>query len=200
MRITPISASGNMVDEGVDLVAVSSDDGVTWELLEAPGDRVWFGEVQTAADIPRWVEPLAWGPNGELYALWSEESGLWLGRSQDLGATWDRWRLAKDEPPLYYPLLDVEPGGMLAASWFSGVGDDLRAHVGIIRPGGFRPSMGASEPIPVDAWEMILGASTRSPAGEYFPVAFLADGDLGAVLPIQGSDRGEGFSWLRLSW
>ena len=39
----------------------------------------------------------------------------------------------------------------------------------------------------------------RDTAGEYFPVKFLADGDLGAVLTIQEAEKGNGFVWLRIS-
>src|SRR5687767_5622312 len=41
VRITPLSASGNVHHEGVDLVAVSSDGGATWAKHAAPGQRAW---------------------------------------------------------------------------------------------------------------------------------------------------------------
>ena len=43
------------------------------------------------------------------------------------------------------------------------------------------------------------GARVRDPAGEYVPVVFLSDGDLGVVTPIQnGADGRGGFSWWRI--
>src|SRR5207247_1419266 len=41
VRITPLSASGNRSDTGVDLIAVSIDGGKTWNKHAAPGEREW---------------------------------------------------------------------------------------------------------------------------------------------------------------
>ena len=41
VRVTPLSASGNKFDKGVDLVAVSTDAGATWQKHAAPGQREW---------------------------------------------------------------------------------------------------------------------------------------------------------------
>jgi hypothetical protein len=199
VRITPVSASGGQYDEGVDLIAVSDDDGRTWALHEPPGRRSWAMDLTQPEDIPRWVEPLAWDERGRLYYLWSEGAELRLGRSADLGVTWDSSVLVRGSAPLYYPFLGIAADGRMAASWFSGVGARLRAHVALVDVGRGEPTIDETPPLPVDAWRTVEGGKTTDPAGEYFPVAFLADGDLGAVLPIQESDRGEGFSWLRIA-
>jgi len=40
-RVVPLSAAGSKYDEGVDLIAVSIDGGMTWRKQEAPGYREW---------------------------------------------------------------------------------------------------------------------------------------------------------------
>ena len=199
VRISPVSASGARYDEGVDLIAVSEDDGGTWALHEAPGRRDWEPEVASPSDVPRWVDPVAWDSRGRLYHLWSEGTELRLGRSDDLGATWVSWALVEGTTTLYFPFLRVAADGQVAVSWFSGSGARLRAHVGLVDFGEDEPTIDETPSLPVDAWRNGEGERTADPAGEYFPVAFLLDGDLGAVLPIQESDRGDGFSWLRIA-
>jgi hypothetical protein len=75
----------------------------------------------------------------------------------------------------------------------------LRAHIGLIDADSPDPGFRLTEPLTADAWTEQEGQRVRDPAGEYFPVVFLDDGDLGAVLPIQASERGDGFSWLRIA-
>ncbi len=87
VRITPLSASGNKYDEGLDLIAVSSDGGASWQKHPAPGERDWSPDFQSDA-TPRWVEPLAWDAAGRLYSLWTDKKGVRLARSDDGGATW----------------------------------------------------------------------------------------------------------------
>jgi hypothetical protein len=200
VRIGPIAASGNDFDEGVDSIAVSSDDGDTWQMRAVPGDRQWSRIATSSGALPRWVEPIGWSADGQLYYLWSEGNELWLGHSDDLAATWDRSQLVSGESPLYYPFMSVGSDGRIAASWFSGFGPELRAHVGLIGRGERVPVLDGTRPLEVDAWRMQDGQRVRDTAGEYVPVAFLADGSLGAVLPIQESEGGSGgFTWLRIS-
>ena len=54
-----------------------------------------------------------------------------------------------------------------------------------------------AEPFQLDAWlEVEEESPARTPAGEYIPVLFLADGRLGVVTPIQDIVRDRwGFSW-----
>lgn len=201
VRIAPVSASGTRRDEGVDFVAVSVDGGASWARRDAPGTRRWDGdfEFETLTDVPRWVEPLAWTADGRLCHLWSEGTELWLGCSSDLGVSWDRSLVVRGTEPLYYPFLVADGRAGLAATWFSGRGEALRAHVGLLRPGAGSPLEAVSDPLALDAWRVEQGQRVRTTAGEYVPVALLADGDLGVILPIQASERGDGFSWLRLS-
>src|SRR6266536_262122 len=127
VRIVPLSASGNKFDPGVDLIAVSTDGGTTWQKRPAPGQRDWSQE-DTGRVTPRWVEPLAWDGDGRLYALWTDTTGVWLARSADRGGTWTSWRVVSSRTRSYYPYLVARGHGDLAATWFSGVGDDIEWH------------------------------------------------------------------------
>lgn len=191
VRIAPGSASGRRFDEDADHVAVSLDDGASWTLHPAPGLPVWD-------QVARWVEPLAWGDDGALYALWTEGTRLRLGRSGDHGASWTAWTVVQDEGPVYHPFLTPGPDGLMAASWFSGEGDALRAHVGLMDTRTEAPRLRRTRPLVVDAWQEQAGRRVRETAGEYFSVVFLADGDLGAALPIQNAEQGDGFAWIRI--
>ncbi|MEZ4423830.1 MAG: sialidase family protein [Gemmatimonadota bacterium] len=199
VRISPASASGNRLDEGVDWIAVSVDDGESWTLRAPPSHAEWSDPWATPAAVPRWVEPLAWGSDGTLYALTSRGTALELSRSTDLGQSWRTSPILQGSEPVYHPLLAAAADDRLAVSWFSGRDEQLRAHVGIVDLEDGHPFLTESQPLPVDAWQGQGDARTRDPAGEYLPLAFLADGSLATVLPIQASERGDGFTWLRLS-
>jgi hypothetical protein len=197
VRITPVSASGNRYDEGVELIAVSVDGGETWEKLAPPGNRAW-----SPADLPRWVEPLAWDAEGTLYHLWSEGSDLWLGRSQDRGETWESWTVVTGEDLLYFPYLVARGHGELAATWFSGFGDNLLGHVALIDArGGSQPLVRSADPFQLDCWSLQGDSQLRDPGGEDLPVLFLSGGYLCVVTPIQNSlENRQGFSWYRVSY
>ena len=47
VRVTPLSASGNQYDEGVDLIAVSTDGGKSWQKEAPPGTREWDPTFET---------------------------------------------------------------------------------------------------------------------------------------------------------
>jgi hypothetical protein len=117
-RVVPLSAAGSKYDEGVDLVAVSTDGGATWRNTAAPGYREW--SPGGYFPVPRWVEPLAWDGRGALYSFWTNFKGIWLARSTDQGATWTTWRLRESPEVEYFPYLVARGRGELAATWFSG--------------------------------------------------------------------------------
>jgi hypothetical protein len=203
VRIVPISASGSKVDSGVDEIAVSSDAGATWRTRPAPGRREWTPADSQPA-VPRWVEPLAWDAKGSLYSLWTGKDGLWLARSQDQGATWTTWRVLAGGDLRFYPYLVARGRGELAASWFSKRGDTIRAHVARLQTGAgdTPPRIAQSEPIQLE----VFGSSARkeSPTvqdtgGEYLALAFLRNGNLALVAPIQHETAKRlGFSWWRI--
>ena len=202
VRIVPLSASGNKFDPGVDLIAVSTDGGTTWEKRPPPGQRDWAQE-DTGRVTPRWVEPLAWDGEGRLYALWTDTTGVWLARSADRGGTWTSWRLVTSRAISYYPYLVARGHGELAATWFSGVGGDLEWRVARLQVPGdsAAPRVIQSAPLPIEVW-IPRGAQGDSlhhgTGGEYLGLAFLHDGGLGVVSPIQNpSAHRVGFTWWR---
>jgi hypothetical protein len=197
VRVAPISASGNRMDAGVDSIAVSIDGGASWTMRPAPGHPVW-----SATSLERWVEPLAWTTDGQLFAAWTEGNEVRLGRSTDLGATWVSWRIHEGSGPAFYPYLAVSATNALALTWHVGKGESLRWHVATLAaPTGAAPgSVRLSEPMLLDAWTWPAAAPdvppVRSTAGEYLAALFLRDGGLGVVTPVQSKTR-DGFTWWR---
>jgi len=202
VRIAPISASGQQFDEDVELIAVSTDDGRSWQKHVPPGDRDWSPDLADPTVLSRWVEPLAWDDDGALYYLWSEGQELRLGRSADRGGTWQTWTIAHGDEVMFFPYLIGRGRGELAATWFSGRGASLRVNVAVIELGSntaAQPRVTRAAPFQQDAWVTADGTRVRDPAGEYVPIVFLSDGDLGVVTPIQnGPDGRGGFSWWRI--
>ena len=190
VRVTPVSASGNKYDEGVDLIAVSTDGGMTWRKQAAPGTREWVYPPNYTDSVPRWVEPLAWDARGALYSLWTNLKGIWLARSVDQGATWTTWRLRESPEVAYYPYLVARGAGELAATWFYGRPEVLQAHVARIDvgEGGAPPRTVESQPFRPDSWRTDTrpeDPSIHDTAGEYLALLFLRNGGLAVVSPIQ---------------
>jgi hypothetical protein len=203
VRVIPISASGSKYDEGVDLIAVSTDGGLTWAKHPAPGYREWNPDVYFP--VPRWVEPLAWDARGALYSFWTNLKGIWLARSADQGATWTVWRLAENPDVSYFPYLTTHGSGELAATWFSGWGGTWRAHAARIDvgEGAEAPRMVESAPLKPDSWRRKRAwpedPQTPDPAGEYLPILLLRQGGLVIVSAIQNPvEKRFGFSFWKL--
>lgn len=197
VRVAPISASGNRNDPGVDSLRVSTDGGATWQSNAAPGHPVW-----SATSLDRWVEPLAWTADGQLFAAWTEGTDVWLGRSTDLGATWRSWTLARGTSKAFYPYLAISAKNELAVTWHAGAADSLRWHLATLNA-PIDTSLGpvrTSGPMLLDAWTWPADkpdvAPVRSSAGEYLAALFLRDGGLAVVTPVQSKAR-DGFTWWR---
>ena len=204
-RVTPASASGNKFTPGVDLMAVSQDGGKTWQKHPAPGQRDWDPDLDKGT--PRWVEPVAWDSKGALYYLWGTSKGLWLARSLDQGANWTNWHIIDKDELSYYPYLTARGDGELAATWSTGEGDALLAHVARINIGDGKalPQVVEAQPFQTETWsrafELRPGESPhRVTAGEYIPVIFLRAGGLGVVTTIQNPPQSRvGFRWWKFT-
>lgn len=202
VRIVPLAGSGNRIDREVDLIAVSADGGATWAKHPPPGAREWGFPIGNPADLPRWVEPIAWDDTGALFYLWSEGTTLVLGRSRDRGATWTTWPVASGGKRLYFPYLIGRGSGELVGSWVAGDGDSLEVRVAWIDASGDGPpSVLEARPVVPASYGFFPGTQDRrDPAGEYLATAFLRSGDIALVTPIQHFPAGRmGFSWWRFA-
>ena len=190
VRIVPTSASGRGYDEGVNLVAISTDGGATWQKRSLPGHRDW-APPGVDGGSPRWVEPVAWDTSGGLYVLWTELNRVWLARSRDQGVHWDTWKIAETDALAYYPYLTARRSGELAATWYSGVASELHWEACVIRlSDGAVPQVTRSSLLTTDSWHMsdaIIKAPVRDTAGEYLAALFLRDGNLVAVSAIKNA-------------
>ena len=198
-----VRAQQLIADLSSHLIAVSTDGGDSWEKHPKPGNRVWSDGFDDPAAVPRWVEPIAWDSEAVLYSLWSEGHDLWLGRSSDRGQTWSSWPVEHDDELVFYPFLVAGPSGQLAATWFSGRLGEFEAHAALFLPAAGdpeeKPRLLGSAPFLPDSWVLAEDSRIRDTAGEYLPVAFLADGDLAVVTTIQDVEAERfGFSWRRI--
>ncbi|MEQ8689507.1 MAG: sialidase family protein [Pseudomonadales bacterium] len=193
VRITPLSASAQRYDAGVDRIAISRDGGLHWKGVTAPGHRTWVsdgdeGDKRDEKIIPRWVEPVAWDGEGALYALWSEGERVMLARSRDAGEHWDQWELTTAESNAHYPYLIVRNNGEFAASWFSGEGADLSVQL----VHGHAPETPADAAVLSRALSFVQPARSGPKgnvlpvtAGEYLPLLFLSERRLAVAAVMQ---------------
>lgn len=200
VRVTPLSASGNKYDEGVDLIAVSTDGGATWQKHPAPGERDWSPDL-TGPATPRWVEPLAWDSAGRLYSLWTDKKGVRLARSSDRGATWTTSTIADTAAPAFFPYLVARGDGELAATWFTASTNDMHdLQWFAARADGAKVMLSAAQSLEARRPRERDGPMFNDPAGEYLPVAFLRDGTIAVVTPIQNwPEKRQGFTWWRFA-
>jgi hypothetical protein len=199
VRLTPHSASGFKDHPEVDLIAVSLDEGKTWQKHRAPGQRTWTPMMELkGGGLPRWVEPIAWDAAGTLYSLWTDHSGVHLARSGDRGSTWQQSLIVESkEATAFFPYLVARGAGELAATWFSANLPDyamLRAHVArITSRGDGAPEVRVAPPV---SFEALDARGNPQTGGEYLPVAFLRDGTVAVVTPLQNlKAKRLGFSW-----
>lgn len=201
VRITPLSASGNKYDEGVDLIAVSIDGGASWQKQSAPGVRDWSPDFMSDA-TPRWVEPLAWDAAGRLYSLWTDKKGVRLARSDDRGAHWTTRTLIETTAPAFFPYLVARGEGELAATWFTASTNDmhdLRWYAARVDGAAAEtPRVTVSAPHSLESRRRREqdGPFLNDTAGEYLGAALLRDGKIAVVTPIQNvPDKRFGFTW-----
>lgn len=196
VRVAPLSASAHKMDENIDLIRLSLDNGKTWEDVEIPGNRTW---TQDLSGIPRWVEPLAWDKEGKLYMLWSEGQTLHLGITDDNGKSWKEHSVVKSMDTLYFPYMEISEKGILC-TWVSGFNENIKHNAAILNIEEGNLQINAIEPQKLDIWSRFQnGDYQRSTGGEYFPIIPLKNGNFGMVTTIQNSKAGrEGFTWWEL--
>lgn len=183
VRIAPISASGNVFDEGLELVAVSTDDGNTWQTHEVPGTRQWDPTFSDPNVVSRWVEPIGWTDDGRLHALWSEGAVVHFATSSDQGASWSAGELTPVEGMAFFPYM-ISDGNALVATWFEQDGEELYARLARIEVGD-APQATVSERFQPDSFLEAPDPTMRSSAGEYVPALVLPSGRHLVVTPIQ---------------
>ncbi|MEL7123014.1 MAG: sialidase family protein [Bacteroidota bacterium] len=196
VRIAPLSASAFKMDEGVDLIRLSLDNGKSWKDVSIPGKRTW---TQDLSDIPRWVEPLAWDKEDRLYLLSSEGKELKLSATKDNGKTWKEYIIAESMDTLYFPYMQMSEQGILC-TWLSGFNENIRHHAAIVKFKEEKIQIFALEPLQLDVWSRFGGGDyERSTCGEYFPIIPLSNGNIGMVTTIQNSKANRlGFTWWEL--
>ena len=196
VRVAPLSASAHQMDEGIDLIRLSHDNGNTWKDVEIPGSRTW---TQDLTGIPMWVEPLAWDEEDNLYVLWSEGLELKLGMTDDNGASWQEQTVVQSEDTLYHPYLKMSEKGLLC-TWVSGFNKSIKHHAALLNMEGDEITAVQLEPQKLDVWSRYaLGEYQRSIGGEYFPIIPLSNGNFGMVTTIQNSKANRlGFTWWEL--
>lgn len=198
VRVTPLSASGQVFKENFDHVALSRDNGQSWILSEPPARMHWDPSLSQGGSLPRWVEPVAWGQDNTLYAFWSEGESVWLGWTEDEAQTWQKHQVAEENGVAYYPFLVAGDAGALAATWFVWVEDRLEARVAHLKRDEDGLQVRMSPAFIPQTWVDTREFRQPDSAGEYLPVVFLQNGDLGVAAPIQDAQHGRyGFSWMR---
>lgn len=175
-------------DPAADGVSISTDGGASWTFRDIPGNRTPFDRAYQGGDGTfRWAESVTFDADGVLHAGWTEEDRLHLARSRDLGKTWEHRAVAADPEALaYFPTLLAGPG-RLGATWYTYAEEKTRANVALVRwPAGAQPSLDRA------AYDV------EAEGGEYFPLAFLADGRLVTANFLPGSTAdAAGFEWRR---
>ncbi|MEM1190761.1 MAG: sialidase family protein [Pseudomonadota bacterium] len=199
VRVSPTSASGNRFDASADFILVSADRGSTWARVDPPAKLRWDPNPENPEGIPRWVSPLAFTPDGHLHHVWSEGDAVHHAASADLGNTWARSKLADADGTAFFPFLTADAEGRLAATWFVNRDSTLTVQLALLTPskGSSKPSVSLAEPFIPDSWDERLDTRRASPAGEYAAVAFLENGDIGVVTPVQDLHNARGGFSLR---
>ncbi len=195
-RVAPLSASGNKLDQGIDLVRLSLDNGRNWQDVELPGERSW---TQDFSGIPRWVEPLSFDQAGRFYTLWSEGKQLKMGMSSDNGQHWTEQLVAESQDTIYYPYMETH-GAYTLCTWVEGFNDKIRHHAAVIQVEKDKLHIFRLDPQKLDIRSRFqIGDNQLSTGGEYFPIIRLSNGNFGMATTIQNKTANRlGFTWWEL--
>ena len=195
-RISPLSASGQQLDESVDLAVISVNNGRSWQEVAVPGKRTW---TQDLSGVPRWVEPLIWDDKDQLWLLWSEGTELKLAVSSDQGNQWQEHLVRNHADTVYFPYMQLT-GDQFLCTWVSGFGDDIQHHAAVLSLENGSLHAAFLEPRTLNIWSRFaVGERTLDTGGEYFPIIALANGNFGMVTTIQNrKDDQLGFTWWEL--
>ena len=197
VRVGPLSASGFVFYEGLDLILLSMDYGATWNEVQLPGERVWSSEF--GQGTPRWVEPISWDEKGSLHYLWSEGRQLNLSVSDNNGKDWKTFPVTSSEKLIYCPYLTVA-NDKISCTWLSGKGNEITHHAGIIIIQGEQVYLSELEPQTLTDIKLRRGGEDLGHGGEYFPIKSLSSGGYGMVTSIQNEyDDRFGFTWWKLA-
>ncbi len=196
VRVTPLSASGNKIDAGIDLVRLSLDNGKSWQDVSLPGKRTWS---QDFSGVPRWVEPLAFDQKDQLYTLWSEGNELKMGISGDYGENWKEYLIEHSQDTIYYPYMESSKDYILC-SWVSGFNANIKHHAAVVKLENDEVKVYGLAPQKLDIRSRFgIGENQLSTGGEYFPIIPLSNGHFGMATTIQNQKSERlGFSWWEL--
>ena len=203
VRVIPFSASANRYDAGVDAIALSLDHGLNWMRRPVPEGIEWHPEFAAPGTLVRWVEPLAWTADGRLHYAWSSGDSMHYSHSADEGRNWTTELIAEGQGMAFFPYMVSNGENRLAVSWFVSDGAELFARLAVVdldKPIG-EGRISIAEPLEVQSWIEDLENKVQTTAGEYLAMAFLPDGDIALVAPIQDIHRDRwGFSFRRFRY
>ncbi len=196
LRIAPLSASGYQIDEGVDLIKLSNDNGKTWKDVKFPEELVWSPDM---SGLPRWTEPIGFDSEGNLYALWSTGNELKLAITKNEGKSWSKESIFKSEQMMYFPYMEISDD-FLMITWLSGNGKSLRHNAGVISLSNQNWNLLTIPPQKLDIRARFANSENGlSTGGEYFPIIKLANGNFGMATTIQNQTSNRlGFSFWEL--
>jgi hypothetical protein len=100
----------------------------------------------------------------------------------------------------HFPYLVAHGSGELAATWFCGRGNELRAYAALLQmtDSDGPPRVIQSQPFAVNAWwrRTPVDSLVRDEMGEYLAITFLRAGGFGVVSPIYNPiTHSRGFTW-----
>ena len=146
------------------------------------------------------------GFRGTAVLLWTDKKGVRVARSDDRGAHWRTWTLAETRAPAFFPYLVARDSGELAATWFTASTNDahdLQWQAARVEGADAQPRVLFTTQLPLESRRPREGRGDtlfNDPGGEYLALAFLRDGTLGVVSPIQNRPENRvGFTWWRFA-